>query len=212
MRGKENAHEKANVRMKCLPQLVVLVLSAISTASANGQLILGQVREDYRQPMSYSPSDPFVRSSIFQAHTGHSGRYYNCDGEEEKRNSPYIQWATVCNGEHIRPWGEVLRCDIQEVKRRVQSGACCGDKNCDCTSCRDNQGLNLALLGSIHATENNHKFSAPNDEPSHLAYGRRATRMATEEQKSTAKQFPASNPTRFAERPEVETGTHIRRR
>ena len=198
--------------MKCLPHLVVLVLSAISTVAARGQLILGQVREDYRQPMSYSPSDPFFRSSIFRAHTGHSGRYYNCDGEEEKRYSPYIQWATVCNGEHIRPWGEVLRCDIQEVKRRVQSGACCGDQNCGCAACCENQGVIFGSLGARQATESNHKLSTPEVEPSHLAYGSRATRQAAAEQSITPKQFPSSNPTRTAERPELESGNHLRRR
>ncbi|MEZ6095053.1 MAG: hypothetical protein R3C03_12625 [Pirellulaceae bacterium] len=113
-------------------------------AESQAQILFQQTRSDYQQPTTYGPEDPNFRSRLFREHTGHSGWFYNCDGEEDKRFSPYIQWQTVDNSECVRPWGQVIRCDLKEVFSRVRAGACCGGPNCHCSDCQTSHNLYLA--------------------------------------------------------------------
>ena len=74
----------------------------------------------------YSPSDPWVKGHVFRTHTGHDGLFYNCDGEEDKRCSPYIRWPQ-------RPCDDLLSLKrvhqervqtIHNAINRVQMGSC----------------------------------------------------------------------------------------
>ncbi|GEM_PF-1698525 len=61
-----------------------------------GSVCFGQnLRQDYvyDREATYSPLDPIFRGYVYRTHIGHDGAYYNCDGEEEKRNSSFIRWT-----------------------------------------------------------------------------------------------------------------------
>lgn len=105
---------------------------------------LGQAIHDYwlDKPFQYQPSDPWVRSKIFQIQTGHYGRFYNCDQEECKRYSPYICWKTHYEKD-IPPrrglWGGIKQ-DIAGVKQRIRDGAGdCWPNNRDGADCQQTQ-------------------------------------------------------------------------
>ena len=131
-----------------LPWVVLVILSFQSSGFLAAQIPLlsgiqkariesQQLRADYPGPISYSPSDPQFRSKLFRLQTGHAGLFYNCDGEESKRNSPYICW----NSQHSADWRngacEACRRDRADVRQRVVDGSCCPQKksNCQCDSC-----------------------------------------------------------------------------
>jgi hypothetical protein len=103
---------------------------------------LKKTRADYHSgSVQYSPDDPWTRSKVFQAHTGHSGFFYNCDNEECKRYSPYISWEQNCQPlwpERIRLF-ESLRTDLDKIRWRVNAGGC-GCEYClkspDCQTCQ----------------------------------------------------------------------------
>ena len=133
---------------RVLPWVVLVVLSFQSSGFLAAQIPLlsgirkaridsQQLRADYPGPISYSPSDPEFRSKLFRLQTGHAGLFYNCDGEESKRNSPYICW----NSQHSADWRngacEACRRDRADVRQRVVDGSCCPQKksNCQCDSC-----------------------------------------------------------------------------
>jgi hypothetical protein len=132
--------------------LILVLATCASATNAFGQLIAGQVRADYRQPTCYGPSDPNFRSRLFLEQTGHSGRYYNCDGEEDKRFSPYIYWTSVDNTEHVRTWWNVLKCDIREVRQRVQWGNCSGCESCQCSHCQQHAIRKAQIADETHAS------------------------------------------------------------
>lgn len=98
-----------------------------------------KIRQDYFSgPIQYSPADPWTRSKVFNAHTGNSGRFYNCDGEQCKRNSPYIYWRAHCEPD-LPPrrglWGG-LKIDAAKVCQRYRDGAgACAAENCQCETC-----------------------------------------------------------------------------
>jgi hypothetical protein len=95
---------------------------------------LKQAKADYFSgPIQYSPDDPWVRSKIFQAHTGHAGHFYNCDDEECKRYSPYIKWTTNCEPQWPQHLG-IIRCirmDIDKIRQRINRGSCGCDDCCE---------------------------------------------------------------------------------
>jgi hypothetical protein len=103
------------------------ISGGISGGSALGQTFL----QDYvwNRPGVFAPCDPWEKGAVFRTHTGHDGLFYNCDGEEEKRCSPYIYWPE-------RPCDDLLsfrriRCEwkgtIEDAKDRVRMGACVED-------------------------------------------------------------------------------------
>lgn len=90
------------------------------------------------KPFTYSPCDPWTRSRVFNLQTGHAGLFYNCDGEEDKRNSLYICWKTHYEND-IPPrrglW-RGMKMDIAKVRQRIRDGAgdCC-EPGCGCLHC-----------------------------------------------------------------------------
>lgn len=96
---------------------------------------------DYRDERiyNYTPTDPNFRGKVFRVHTKHYGAFYNCDGEENKRNSPYICWKP--HHERVFPprlgFKENLRRDIAEITQRINDGGCgtCA-QGCDCAECQ----------------------------------------------------------------------------
>jgi hypothetical protein len=127
--------------------LGLLVISTISSAlcqPAEGQEFRKTVRDFcIEKPLQYSPDDPWTRSRVFRLYTGHAGLFYNCDCEEEKRNSPYICWKTTCENQ-ILPKRSFLRIwtkDIENTRQRIidGAGACCGE-GCGCHRCRQSTG------------------------------------------------------------------------
>ena len=70
----------------------------------------------------YKPSDPWTRGKLYNIQTGNSGLFFNCDGEQAKRYSPYICWKPIT--EKALPtrkgiWNSIKQ-DIAEVKQRVE--------------------------------------------------------------------------------------------
>ena len=92
---------------------------------------------DYRneRPFQYQPSDPWVRSKLFQAHTKHRGFFYNCDNEECKRQSPYICWKL--HFENDLPtrmtWKQRIRHELGQVRQRIYDGAGMCAEGCGCS-------------------------------------------------------------------------------
>ena len=110
--------------------VATIAMAAILTAGqkCDAQL-LSKIRSEYGKDsvLNYGPADPSFRSRLFNLHTGQSGAYYNCDGEENKRNSPYIKWKTVRGASFpplfwdIRQW----KADRAEIAQRICDGGCC---------------------------------------------------------------------------------------
>ena len=103
-----------------------------------------EFKQDYikDKPFQYSPCDPFERGKIFRLHTGHYGHFYNCDGEEAKRCSPYIYWKMndkpALPG-HLGPL-DAIRCEYAQVKQRIRDGSCAECPTCGqagCIGCTD---------------------------------------------------------------------------
>lgn len=182
--------------MKLRTGLVALLLVVGIGQLAEAQLT--QIRRDYRQPMTYSPDDPFTKGLVYRLQTGQAGKYFNCDCEEEKRYSPYIYWQTVCNHTHPKPYCTVLLRDIHEVKERVRAGACRGGQNCTCGQCQqqaggsyylaENAGQSASGNASNEATQPAVEQSLANAQAEaagdHLVYGSRATRQRLAQQGS----------------------------
>ena len=124
----------------------VFVVFAVLQGVVDAQEI-AKVRDEYFQnPIrQYQPNDPWNRSFLYRLQTGHYGRFYNCDNEEQKRNSPYICWKN--SDRQTIPKKDCLECineEINKVKQRICDGAgpcCCGNqkvarqKECSCTQC-----------------------------------------------------------------------------
>ncbi|MFM7118611.1 MAG: hypothetical protein ACKO0N_18445 [Planctomycetota bacterium] len=176
--------------MKLQTGLVALLLVVGIGQLAEAQLT--QIGRDYRQPMTYSPDDPFTKGLVYRLQTGQAGKYFNCDCEEEKRYSPYIYWQTVCNHTHPKPYCTVLLRDLHEVKERVRAGACRGGQNCTCGQCQqttgggyylaenDGQATSGAASGEA-AQPASAQAEATGD---HIVYGSRATRQRLAQQGS----------------------------
>jgi len=182
--------------MKLQTGLMALLLVVGIGQMAEAQLT--QIRRDYRQPMTYSPDDPFTKGLVYRLQTGQAGKYFNCDCEEEKRYSPYIYWQTVCNHTHPKPYCTVLLRDLHEVKERVRAGACRGGQDCTCGQCQQSVGGGYYLAESTSAAESGSVAAAtgqpeaqqqssakPVDSPAdHVVYGSRATRQRLAQQGS----------------------------
>ncbi len=105
--------------MKFISSLSFLLCSMVPLQS-----FAQNVQLDYLSgPIQYQPDDPWVRGRIFQLHTGRAGWFYNCDHQEDKRFSPYINWNQQPS--HCYP-ACPIRADIQQqickVKRRISWG------------------------------------------------------------------------------------------
>lgn len=103
----------------------LVAIFALACQSAKAQIPSArQVIHDYRQPVQYSPDDPWVRSAIFRQQVGYYGRFFNCDDEELKRYSPYIHWRCQDNRQCQRGPVQTARDDWNKVLQRIAWGSC----------------------------------------------------------------------------------------
>jgi hypothetical protein len=110
--------------MQKLAGMAVLVLVFFPSARLSAQNVI----KDYicNAPRQFTPSDPWTTGRVFRTQMGHGGIFYNCDGQEDKRFSPYIDWR--CQNLACSEWFP-LRDDIcqqiDEVKQRIRWGKGC---------------------------------------------------------------------------------------
>jgi len=116
------------ITMRILLAVVVLSMVVFGSLCGDTQAIGQNVYQDYwvNRTGSYSPQDPWQKGHIFRTHTGHDGLFYNCDGEEEKRCSPWIRWGQrpcddLLSPARIRGEYKQSLCDALE---RLKLGSC----------------------------------------------------------------------------------------
>lgn len=109
-------------------------------------------RADYPGPIMYGPQDPWTRSKLYQKQTGHHGLFYNCDDEECKRNSPYINWNAQQNADWRNGFKTALKRDWCDVKQRLHDGGCL---NGSCDSCNSSNQHGTIYVGEVE------NFQAP---------------------------------------------------
>ena len=120
--------------------------------SANGQE-LAKIRSEYiDNPIrQYQPADPWHRSFLYKLQTGHYGRYYNCDGEEEKRNSPYICWNNYdCPTIPKKNCIDCVNEQLHKIKRRIRDGSC---RSSNCSTCQSST-CNCGQSGYVAQPQN----------------------------------------------------------
>ncbi len=108
---------------------LALLLSVMITSAASAQNFF----RDFvvNNPRSYGPDDPWTTGKIFYNRIGHGGLFYNCDGEECKRHSPYIEWNRQSTRCHRKaPVASTIVQQLCEVRQRIRWGACCDDGSC----------------------------------------------------------------------------------
>jgi len=141
---------------------------------------LAKIRHDYflNPTGKYSPSDPWTRSRIWRRHTGHFGKFSNCDCEEQKRYSPYICWKNadfpfVGEGLFFQ-WHR----DVQRIRQRIADGSChCGCQHgdhavaCDCNRCANRE--EKAVETTPPATPFESRFVNSNSRPKSSQSSRR---------------------------------------
>ena len=113
--------------------IFALLGSLVFAANANAQKHpIADFFRDYFKlvPRAYSPDDPWTMGHILRTEVGHGGCFYNCDGEEQKRYSPYIRWNCQNVDCPKRLIQDPLLHQLHEIKQRVRWGACagCGDE------------------------------------------------------------------------------------
>ena len=119
-----------------------------------------ETRRDYvlDKPFQYQPSDPWYRGKLFQVQTGYYGFFYNCDGEECKRESPYICWKVHTEPDFPRRKRPLcfINGEIDKVVRRIRNGSCRPQAPCatGCSSCRGG-GYSLAAKGETQVPQVN---------------------------------------------------------
>jgi hypothetical protein len=108
------------------------IFQSISTAQE-----LRKITRDYNRsaPKTYAPDDPWTSSLLYRYQAGFAGKYFNCDGEEEKRYSPYICWKTATQTD---TWKNrtcaLLSWELREVRQRIEEGSC-GTGRCRAGTC-----------------------------------------------------------------------------
>ncbi len=125
--------------MTCPKSLIrIAIVSAAIAAFCSGcqhveaQLISAVKTRRFEPAYQYSPSDPWTRSNATQVQTKHYGFFYNCDREECKRQSPYVQWKRHCETD-LPPKKSCLthiQCALDEIKQRLRDGGCLGEVGC----------------------------------------------------------------------------------
>lgn len=103
---------------------LILVASAVSPSTAFAQNWYRDYVTDVPRP--YSPDDPWTRGAVYRAQVGHSGLFFNCDHEEAKRYSPYIEWQMLTPGcRQSWPLINDMRQQCCEVRQRIRWGKGC---------------------------------------------------------------------------------------
>lgn len=99
---------------------------------AEGQPVRKVLNDYLSGGIQYTPNDPWVRSNVYRRQTGHYGRFYNCDQEECKRYSPYIQWKANYRPlfPNTRGFIDGTIVDLDRVRTRINDGSC-RERNCD---------------------------------------------------------------------------------
>ena len=109
---------------------------------SQAQEIIKQTGERLGRPIvNYRPDDPWTRGKVFNLQTGHAGLFHNCDGEECKRNSPYICWKRDYEKMFPTPlglWGHTKK-TYTDVKQRIRDGAGACARDCTCSKCQPQQ-------------------------------------------------------------------------
>ena len=127
---------------------IVVCCSLLPSFSANGQIVREFIRDYFQQvPRQYSPNDPWQMGRILRTEVGHYGHFYNCDGEESKRNSPYINWNqqnTDCRLHE--PIKGTIRQQIAEIQQRIRWGSC--GQGCQCADCVDGSHESFESYGT----------------------------------------------------------------
>jgi len=107
-----------------LPARILIYSAGIATCCVGAEQVQAQLvpaikTRRFEPAFQYSPTDPWTRSKAIQVQTKHYGFFYNCDGEECKRNSPFIKWKG--------------HCETDLPKQRISDGGCgCGEPGCSC--------------------------------------------------------------------------------
>ena len=130
-------------RFRSLTSHLGFIVFAIGIALATSESCNAQLLRDLNriEVQQYAPDDPQTQGRLFNLQTGHAGAFYNCDGEESKRNSPYICWKAVQHERWHGTFRDVLNwCqDRNEIAQRICDGAkgcCSGDRKSEsCESC-----------------------------------------------------------------------------
>ncbi len=110
--------------MQKLAGFAALVLISFSSTECMAQ----NVFKDYviNSPRQFAPMDPWTTGRVFRTHMGHGGIFYNCDGQEDKRCSPYIYWQGQSNCDpDTNSWYADWNQQIDEVKQRIRWGKGC---------------------------------------------------------------------------------------
>ena len=154
--------------------LTVLALASFSKDTEAQQII--KTLQDYcsNPYRQFQPDDPWTRSKIWNLQAGRSGLFFNCDAEEEKRYSPYIDWKR----QTIDPIPPSPFCpryvlsDCRALKQRVIDGSCgvrCtasqGPTSCLCPSgCNDCTTQKAVPTGPVEVISKSDPIS-PTSEP-----------------------------------------------
>lgn len=157
----------------------------------------------------YQPNDPWARGKVFNIQTGNSGFFYNCDGEQAKRNSPYICWKPDDEPMFpplFAPW-KSWRNQIGEVRQRVQDGSCCS-LGCSCHDCKQasQNGLPSDCATCVQTAANQPRLSESSTMQSASAKVKAVDPMAIESGHGlkyglVQRQLQESAPTRQSETP-----------
>lgn len=100
--------------------------------SSEAQQVRKFLNDYFSGAVHYSPDDPWIRSNVYRRQTGHFGRFYNCDQEECKRYSPYVQWKSNYRPlfPNTRGFVDGTIVDLDRVRTRINDGSC-RERNCD---------------------------------------------------------------------------------
>lgn len=110
----------------CAGLMAGLLITDLTGSDVQAQQIRKFAHDYFFESITYNPQDPQHRSDIYRKQIGHSGRFYNCDNEECKRHSPYIEWKTNFQPQWVNTRGLVdgtVR-DLNRVRQRIQNGSC----------------------------------------------------------------------------------------
>ena len=114
---------------------ILFALGYVGSSCCKAQT-LQKLRSEFGEGhLPYAPRDPDTRSGLLNKQTGHSGLFYNCDGEECKRFSPHICWKSAESSRLHLACKDIFNwCrDRSEIAQRICDGAggCCKSGSCD---------------------------------------------------------------------------------
>lgn len=132
-----------------------------------------QVRKSGGAMVNYKPSDPWKRDRLFNIQTGNSGLFYNCDGEQAKRNSPYICWKMDYEPAlppFVAPW-TTWKQQLNQVRQRINDGSCCnlGSRCANCQKAGRN-GQQAGCAACVAAASNQPRLSKSNPAQSEVVW------------------------------------------